>query len=242
MAGKQGTPLWITLGCGCLLLVGLVIGAVVAAGFFGVSAFKGYVDDMKDPAVRAAKAGEILGTSSLPDGYSAQLFLRIPWVFDMVVLTDGEPMPVEEGDDFDLTPGTVGEHLFLYFKLRRKKLDEEEIERMLRGEPTSDGIRADVGLEFEPEEELARGAFEIEPQRLAYVAHRGELDFEERDLPGIFSQVVIDCPGDDLTRVAVWFRRDPEDLAPGEVSDPAGSPADEAALRAMMAHFNVCVD
>ncbi len=46
MAKRRGTPLWVTVGCGCAGLVMLLVGGVVAAGFFGFSAFKGYVEDM----------------------------------------------------------------------------------------------------------------------------------------------------------------------------------------------------
>ena len=240
MARKQSTPLWITLGCGCALLVALVIAAVVAAGYFGVSAFKGYLSDLKDPASRTARAAEILGASRLPEGYVGQLFVRIPWVFDMVILTDGEPMTIVEEGDADLDAAAVGEHLFLYVKLRSKRMDDEEIDRMLRGERTSDGVRADVGIELDPDEELSRGAFELPPQSLRWVAHRGEIELDD-DLPGIFSRVIIDCPSDELTRVAVWFRRDPEEPAAAP-SDLAGSPADEAALAELMGHFNVCAD
>ena len=240
MAARQrGTPLWITLGCGCVLLVALAIGAAVVAGYLGVSAFKGYIEDMKDPAARGVKAGEILGASRLPEGYTAQLFLRVPWLVDMVVLSDGEPMVVQ-GEGFDLESEAVGEHLFVYFKLRKKRMDEEEVERMLRGDSTSDGVKVDIDIQVESDEELARGSFALEPQRLAWVAHRGELDIDHDALEGIYSQVIIDCPGDDLTRVAIWFQRDDEDRE--GTADLAGSPADEAALRGLMGHFNVCVD
>ncbi len=247
MARKRGTPLWLTLGCGCVLLVAILIGAVVVAGYFGVSEFKDYLSDLKDPASRSAKAAEILGASRLPEGYVGQLFVRIPWFFDMVVLTDGEPMAIAEEDDVDLDAAAIGEHLFLYVELRSKRMDDEEIDRMLRGERTSDGVQADVGIELDPDEELARGAFELEPQSLRWVAHRGEIELDD-DLPGIYSRMIIDCPADDRTRVAVWFQRQPEepgeataDLA-GSPAGLAGTPADEAALRRLMGHFNVCAD
>ena len=235
---RQGTPLWVTLGCGCIFLVTLAIGAVVVAGYFGVSAFQGYVEDMKDPAARSAKAGEILGSSRLPEGYTAQLFLRVPWVFDMVILSDGEPATLEN-EDLDLDDESFGEHAFFYLNLRQGKMDEEEVERMLRGDPIKEGVRVDVGLEADSHEELSRGSFEIAPQRLSYVAHRGEIEFENRPLEGIYSRVLIDCPGDELSRLAIWFQRQGEDA---EKLPVPGSPADEAALRQFLAHFNVCVD
>ena len=240
MAARQrGTPLWVTIGCGCLLLIGLVIGGVVAAGYFGVTSFKGYLEDMEDPARRTARASEILGSANLPEGYSAQLFFRIPWFLDLVVLSDGQPMVVED-DGIDLEADAIGEHLFTYFKYHKGKMDEDDIERMLRGDRSAEGVKTDLGFELESEEEISRGSFEIEEQRLAYVAHRGELDFDDGGMPGIYSQMIIDCPGDEVTRVAVWFRRDPEDAE--EPSELTGSPADEQALRSFMGHFNVCID
>lgn len=235
-AGRQGTPPWVTIGCGCLLLMGLAFGAMVAAGFLGVSAFKGYVEDMKDPASRDARAREILGASQLPAGYSAQLFFRVPWLIDMVILSDGEPTTVEN-EGFDLDDESFGEHAFFFLILHRGELDEEELEKMLRGEQVEEGVRIDLGLETESDEELARGSFEIPPQKLTYVAHRGEIELEDRPLKGIFSRVFVECPGDDLSRLAIWIERRKED---GEPLPVAGSPADEEVLRRFMESFNLC--
>ncbi len=233
---RQGTPLWITIGCGCVLLLALVFGAVIAAGYFGVSAFKGYVEDMKDPSSRNARAGEILGASQLPEGYNTQLFFRVPWVIDMVMLSDGEPTVVEN-DDFELDEDSFGQHAFFFLILRRGEMDEEELEKMLRGEPVADGVRIDMGLEVDSEEELGRGVFEIPPQQLAYVAHRGELELDDRPVKGIFSQMFVTCPDDDLSRLAIWIERRGED---DEALEVEGSPADEEELRRFMGHFNLC--
>ncbi len=262
MAKRQGTPLWATVGCGCGLLVLLVIGAIVAAGFFGASALKGYMDDMKDPAARATRAGELLGVEQLPEGYSAQFFLRIPWLFDMVVLSDSEPVVIED-DDFEFEADTIGEHFFAYFSIRDSDVDHEEFERMLRGEASAEGVRTDLDLEIESDQELSRGSFDLGDQQLSYVGHRGEIDLDGGDVDGIYSQILIDCPGDELTRAAVWFQRqrDGEHEASGSLSggdkttdktadktadqlaiEILGTPADEATLRRFMDHFNVCHD
>ena len=91
MAKQRGTPPWVTIGCGCCLVVVLAIGGFVAAGYLGVSAVKDYVEDMKDPTVRAAKAAELLGAKQLPEGYPAHLYLSVPWIIDMVLASDSEP-------------------------------------------------------------------------------------------------------------------------------------------------------
>ena len=237
MANRRGTPIWVTCGCGCLGLAALAVGGMVAAGFFGASAFKGYVEDMKDPIARSAKASEILGAEQLPEGYVAQLYFQIPWLLDVVVLSDGEPMEVVD-DEFELETETLGEHTFVYFFLRQRGIDHDELERMLRGDSHGEGNRVNMDFEFDSDRELARGSFEVGDQKLSYVSHRGELELDDGDIEGVYSQVLIECPNDDLTRVAVWFQRDDDGEASGAAEDD--SPTDEAALRRFMVHFDVC--
>ncbi len=237
MATRRGTPFWVTCGCGCAGLAALMIGGVVAAGFLGFSSFKGYVEDMKDPTARTAKAGEILGAARLPEGYTAHLFLRVPWLLDVVVLSDGEPMVVED-EDFELESDAIGPHTFVYFFLRKSGMDHGELERMLRGDSHDERVKTDIDLEFESDQELSRGSFELGEQQLSYVSHRGEMELDDGDVEGIYSQIIIDCPGDSLTRVAVWFQRDDEDAE--TVTPSAGTPADEETLRRFMDHFDVC--
>ncbi len=240
MANRKSTSLWATIGCGCGLLVLMAVGAMVAAGYFGVSAFKGYVDDMKDPLARTTRASEILGAERFPEGYTAHLFLRIPWLVDMVVASDSEPVAIGEDDDFELESNTVGQHLFVYLAIRGSDMDHDELERMLRGESSSEGVQTDLDLELESEQELSRGSFELGNQELSYVGHYGELDLDDGDIDGIFSQVLIECPGDDLTRAAVWFERGGERVAETDGFEIIGTPADEDTLRRFMDHFDVC--
>ncbi len=236
---NRGTPLWVTVGCGCLVVVALGIAAVFVAGYFGASAVKDYVEEMKDPAARSDKAGEILGAEELPEGYTAHLFLHIPWLFDMVVLSDSEPVILED-DDFELEDDAIGQHLFLYFAMRKSGMSHDNLESMLRGESTSDGVQTDIDLEIESDEELSRGSFELGEQRLSYVGHRGELDLDGGDVEGIYSQVLIDCPAGEQTRAAVWFQRGGQPISADDHTEIDGTPADEEELQRFMAHFNLC--
>ncbi len=241
MAQQSTAPKWILgCGCGCALFAGLVIASIVGAGIFGTSLFKDYVEDMRDPASRTAKATEILGASELPDGYSAHLYFKIPWVFDLVILSDGEPT-VLDGDGFELAAENVGENLFVFFALRKGRMDEEEIDEMLAGRRKSnEGVNVDVGIEVDSSERLGEGEFEIASQRISYVANRGSVSLDGDRIPGIYSRILIDCPGDNLTRTGVFFKRDPEDLEGKRPLEIPGSPADEDTLREFLGHFNVC--
>ncbi len=240
MAKRQGTPPWVPIGCGCCLFVLAVIGALVAAGFFGVSAVKDFVEDMKDPAARTARAAEALGAEQLPEGYTAHVYLSIPWLIDLVMASDSEPV-VYENDDFDLESDAIGQHLFVYLGLPRSDtMDHDQLEGMLRGESPSEGVDTDIDLEIESERELSRGSFTLGRHELSYIGHLGEMDLDDGDVEGVYAQVLIDCPGDDVTRAAVWFQRGGERVSETDRLEIAGTPADEETLRAFMDHFDVC--
>ena len=243
MAQQSNAPKWILgCGCSCALVAGLVIASIVGAGIFGTSLFKDYIEDMKDPASRAAKATEILGASQLPDGYTTHLYFKLPWVFDIVILSDGKPAEISE-DGFELKAENFGEHLFIFFVLRQGRMSEDEIDDMLAGRNQGDdGVNVDVGVEVDSTEVLGKGDFDIASQRISYVAHRGRVSLDRERIPGIYSRILIDCPSDSLTRAAVFFARDPETSEGSRTLEIPGSPADEAALREFMEHFNVCSD
>lgn len=233
---RQGTSPWVSVGCGCCLLVLLIIGAIMAAGMFGAAAFKGYIDDMKDPTARGVKAAEILGVDELPEGYTAHVYLRVPWLFEMVVASDSEPVEFED-DDFELESDAVGRHLLVFFSIPQSDMDHDDLEDMLRGKRTSEGVKTDIDLEFEVDEELSRGSFELGDQELSYVGYRGELELDDGDVEGIYSQVLVDCPRSDRTRAFIWFQRADSDA---ESNGHDGTPADEETLRRFMSHFDVC--
>jgi len=268
--GKKGTSPWIWVGCGCVVLLGLAVLAAVGAGFWGFTAFKGYVDDVKDPEARAAEVAKILGAAELPEGYYAHFFFRIPWIMEMAILSD---RPVREMTDAELEgydpldSEEVGDHLFMYLSVRGDEKDElESIFEDGGGRPG--GMEFDLGSSFDPQEKLGEGSLEIGPQKIRYVSHRGDMITEDHHrLAGVFASMLVECSpgGGGRTRFALWFAREPQprepkpesttveaeaspveespvEAAPSEASaaELAGTPADEAALRDFMAHFNVC--
>ena len=244
MASERGTSPWFYAGCGCAGCVGLCVLLVAGAAFFGVSMFQGFVEDIKNPAVQAEKARELLGTERLPEGYRARMVLRVPWVFDAAILSDGpEPAATEDLEDFQPLGGEhLGAHAFIYLAVRRGAVDGD-LDSVFDGRRRSGGSHVDLGSDFESREELSRGRFELDPGEVEYAAHRGELTTEDgHRVDGVYSQMEIDCPGDSKRRFAVWFERAPEDAGgDGAALDIAGTPADEEALRDFMSHFELCM-
>lgn len=242
MNAKRQTSPWIYIGCGCAVLIGLIAVAMVGAGYLGFAKFKGYIEEMEDPAAREARARDILGAETLPAGYQAEMFFGIPLLLDLVVLSGGEAV-------FEAIPGHESvlddegvRRIFFYLRLRRWNEERAELERFFDG--TTDRLdrigNADSGFRLRSRETIGRGAFELPPQQLRYVAQRGELRTQDEDNEGIYAALLIDCPGDNEMRFALWFL--PEDEPPAEATPAAlaGTPADEDALRAFMGHFQLC--
>lgn len=231
---KQGTSPWVYIGCGCVVLLILAIGGCFAAGFFGFTKIKGFVEELEDPVKREERVRQILGADELPEGYHAQMFFRVPFIMEMVILSDGEPLEFEAGrGEPKVDVEHLGDHVFMFFSMRDMGGNRREMERWFEGETGRPGdINFDV--DFHSIELLGRGEFEVGAQSLRYRAHRGRVEHED----AIYTMLLIDCPEADRMRMGFfWLRLEP---ATGETPELAGTPADEAVLREFMGHFNLC--
>lgn len=234
---------WLLLSCGCCAGIALLI--VVAVGgslFFGASYFKDFVSDLADPEARRAAALEVLGTEDLPSGFHTHLFFKIPWLFQMVILTDGEPVQEDPGGSFEeqvenlenlvLRHDRLGPNLFLYVRVRSD--EETAIEDMISGRGNQSGSQIDLDIDVESLEEIARGELDMTHGAFSYTTHRGILQASDRDAEGLYTTFSFSC-GDGLSRQALWFQR-AEDAAQSQV----GSPAEESAVQLLISQFDVC--
>lgn len=230
MASGRTSP-WIYCGCSCIGCAVLIALGTFAAGFLGVSAFQGYLQDMGDPAARNERAQAILGAETLPEGYTAQLYFSLPRIFAIVFLTDGEPLQGMPDDDTDLTEEQMGDHIFAYISVWD---DDGGIEPF--HEDPSGRVKIDAGVRVRPLEDLAAGEFELGGGGVRYHAHRGELITDRNQVyEGLYSILQVDCGNlDRRSRSGLWFYRTTA------TDDLAGTPADDQALKRFLAHFDFC--
>ena len=230
MASNRTSP-WIYCGCGCIGCAGLIIISTFAAGFLGVSSFQGYLENMSDPEVRNEQARKILGAEALPEGYTAQLYFRLPRIFEIVFLTDGEPIDQVPENDMDLTEKQLGEHIFAYISVWD---DDDEIDPF--DEDSSGQMRVESGVSVRSREDLAEGDFEMARGGVHYESHRGELVTDAREVyEGLYSVFKVDCDRPDRrSRVGLWFYRTTAQ------DDFDGTPADGQALERFLGHFEFC--
>lgn len=228
---------WAWFGCGCVGLVVLAIGGVIAAVVGGGMFVRDYVEDLKDPVARGEQVRKILGTEELPAGFEPQMFFRVPWLIDMVVVSDGEPAEFDERGNAELEARHLGENAFVFFSMRDLGGAREDMEALLSGK--TENVHQDIRVNFHSRETLGRGELDVPPQHLRWAAHRGEYRDRHEDREGIYSILLVDCPKkDDRVRFAFFWQQ--RETVEGEALDLEGTPADEETLRSFISHFNLC--
>lgn len=231
----NGSPskytVWHYVGCGCAVL--LLLGILGVGGCFWVATNWGreVEREIKDPEARAARARSLLGYEELPVGYHPGISFSIPLFMDMVILGDRE---LPAGEDMERMRGEgdlFEERGFIYFKMRTFGMDRENVREEM-----------DLEVDFDAEETVGEGEVEAGGTTVRYTAELGETILGTGRIPSISVELEIDCR-DGFFRGATWFEPIPG-AAPGQEEIPAaslaGTPADEAALRAFLDHFDFC--
>lgn len=228
---------WVYVGCGCALIVVLIVVAIAGASFMGVRKIKEYTEGMKDPVVRAERALEVLGGSALPPGYNAQLYLSVPFVLDLALLTDGPPVTEDDRQ------GMRDYQNMIFFVDVRDFDESRDFDRYLDGEVDRPAIfrQIDVDFDFRAGEPLGRGSFDVGTQGIRWVAEAGDLETDLTEHPGVLVLSGVDCPGrDKRVRILAWFQRHDDLDLDALRANPTGTPADEAAFRGIVENFDVC--
>jgi hypothetical protein len=235
MNGKPKTSPWVYVGIGCTAVVVLIVAGVASVSFFGYRWAKRMEADMKDPAARESRVKQVLGCQSLPEGYHPMVSVSIPFVMEMAMLSDRDP------DDEGRIHG-FEKRGFLYFQFLNMGSNEQELRDYFEGKTQDDSVlrRHHINVHMRSREQIKRGVIDMEDHRVMYLAQRGHLDMAEGRAEGVSSLLLIDCPQDSRRRMAIWFGPDPDSKAPVAKADFSGTPADEAAIRGFVGHFQLC--
>jgi hypothetical protein len=232
-SGAKRSP-WVWVGLGCLGLALLVGIAAATGGWFAYSKLKELGEAVSDPDARAAKAREILGVEAFPEGYAPAVALSMGSMMAMAILTD-------QALSSDGLPTGRAERGFVFVRAMDDGSRARALDTWLRGEgdgrPPIDGSAFDLG----EAELLGRGALELRggTARLARLRGTiGQAEAAER-LPTVAALLGVDC-GDQRYRMALWFVKDPSPGAPLTPEAIAGTPAEEAAIAAFLAPFDLC--
>ncbi len=227
--GGSGSPWGWFLG-GCLVTI-IALGLVVCgAGFMVFKWGQQIGKEMKDPATRTERAKEILGAQAIPDGYHSMVALTVPYIADIVVLTDRPPDAKGEIAGF-------GTHGLIFLRSIRIGGNAQELEDFFTGKTDDAEVLRRNRINVGKGEVLDRGVLEncAGAPRLLYLVKRGSVTMEQHVSEGLMSLVLPKCSGSDARqRLAIWFCPDPAG------DDRTGSCGDPAAVREFMNHFRLC--
>jgi hypothetical protein len=230
--GRQ--PSW--LGCGCGLVVALVLFGFVGMTWFAYLQGRDFERGLKDPAYRDARTRAVLHYRELPPGYYPMGAYSVSFFLKMAMLSDLDP-----------ARGTVSrEHPFrqrgfLYMSSRRIGDRDRDVRRYLSGEGGRPDWMERANVDLRQGEILKRGRIDVAGVPLLYSASRSEMNVQGQTVHGIATLFLADCPGDsERTRLGLWFGPDPHPVSPAAAADFTGSPADPAALAAFAGHFRFC--
>ena len=235
MDRERETPIWVFVAAGCGSLVVLSIVGVVLLGYMGYRWTREVESRLRDPAVRSRETLKILGCDRVPNGYHAGGGFSLPLVMDVAVLTDREPDAQGAVRGFDRRG-------FIYVRMLRFGPEQQQLRDFFEGKQDDPEALRATGIRLGRREVLRRGALDAQGARLLYVAQRGRLDAHETRIEALTTLILVECPDDEQWRLGIWFGPDPTVGRTQAEADLSGSPADEAAILAFMAHFSLCKD
>ncbi len=224
---------WKIVGIGCLVVAVVGVGVTIGAGVFLYRQAKKIEAEMKDPDARTARARRILGTSTIPDGYHAMLALSVPLLGDLAILSSRAPNA--QGEIHEL-----GERGLIYLQFIRSGEVESELRDYCEGKTTDPAVLRRNKIKVDPAEVIGRGVVPLRGGTLLYVAQRGSVATHGFHGEGVTAITMIDCPGDERLRAAIWFGPDGPAAPDGGPPDLTGTPADERALAEFLGQFEFC--
>lgn len=233
---RNTTSPWTYIGCGCGLLVALILAGVVGLTVFGYKKGKDFEESFKDPAKRAAKTREILRWDELPAGYHPIGAFSIPYMMDVAILSDQEPPP---GAD-QKSHSDFRKHGFVYMVLRDWMGKRKELQNYMEGKGKRPDWMKKSDVDLETQEVLSRGKVDVGGRTALYAASRGEVQRQGHRAKGLVTLLSIDCPDDKRLRLGIWFGPDPDPGKPAGSLDLKGTTADPEAIQEFVNHFHLC--
>lgn len=236
VAPKKRSPwVYVGIGCGALLLLGIV--AVVAVVAFMFKKGGEYAADLKNPITRTAMVKKTLGADTLPDGYFAVMSLSVPAVMDMAVLSTRSP-------DAPITGPKEEVRVFVYMFLKTSSAtDQQQLRDYIEGRSEDTSVLARNSVHIGKGSIIGRGVVPLsDGRRVLYVAQRGELSAQNQKGAdhGLNSVLFLECPGQTHLRMGTWMAPDPDPTAPLDSLDLHGTPVDPEAIRTFMSPLNPC--
>lgn len=240
MARKNKGCILSVLGC-----LGVALIASVAVGFYLYNKAKEFGETVKNPE---PKTLEMLGMQTMPEGYYANFAFKIPFLMDMVLMSN---QPGTFSDDERRQGQPFGDEGLIYMKFINFKKSSGELQDYFEGKSENDRVLSDNGIHIDVDEVLGRGTVTINGSDAYYLTQRGSINTNGgARAEGLITLVLIRCPDDNKMRFGVWYGPDNQ-AETGEASasesdsgsassDLTGTVGDKFKIQSFFGQFQFC--
>lgn len=225
------------VGCSVLAVAGIAV-----AGYFLYQQAKTIQENLENPEPRTL---EMLGLESMPEGYYANFAFSIPFIMDMVIMSNEDgSLANSEGKKQD----PFGKMGFFYFKFLKIGKDSADLQNYFEGKTDNDKVLRENGVNIDVDEVLKRGVFTLNGNQVYYLSQRGSISSNGANANGLNTLMLIQCPNDKKMRLGIWYgpdsQNDVEDTS-GNTNDDLnasleGTVADLNEVQAFMEQFSFC--
>ena len=243
---SSSRSIWTCLGIGCLVLIIVTVVAVVGGGYLVYRNAKRFADEMQDPQARSERTMKALGAQSLPEGYYAMGSFKIPFLFEMAMLTDQLPDEMQpdgaEGVESSGRAESDPAKMFIYLEVISIGEKQQELRDFFEGKRDSTDMMENVDVDFRRGDVIDRGSIDNPDQPFLWVASRGTVTTEDHHgaYDAIITMTLIECTSDDRMRMGIWLVPDASaDLELAE-ANYAGTSADGPVIEEFLGHFSLC--
>lgn len=233
---KKGC-IYAVVGCSVFAVAGVIIAAYLI--FQQAQLMKA---NFANPEPRAI---EMLGTESMPEGYYANFAFSLPFIMDMVIISNQEGSLTDKENTSGEPFGTMG---FFYFKFLNLGKDSNELQDYFEGKTDNAKVLREKGVNIDVKEILNRGAFSLDGNQVFYLTQRGSISSNGARADGLSTLMLIQCPNDKKMRMGIWFG--PETASQPEASEVSpeenlsasleGTVGDLEGVQAFMSQFSFC--
>ena len=228
MAVKKSSVIAI-VGVGCFALVLAVAIVIFVVAQKAIEIGRDIEQSVKNPE---PKAMEVLSCESFPPDYHAQLAMSIPFLMDLVILSN--EIRVAEGDV------NMGGDGLIYMKLLWGAKQNQELRDFFEGKTNDPRALRDANINLGTQEIITRGAFDLDDQRFLYLVQRGDIQTDHGDSEGLSTVFLVQCGSESKMRLGIRYGSDPTPAMPAEDLDLTGTVGDVEMLQTFLSHFRFC--
>lgn len=221
---------------GCIIAIlgcsGVAVVLTIVVGYFFFIQAKKFGESIANPE---PKAKELLGVEAMPEGYYANFAMAIPFLMEMVIISNEETNFADQDGDSHQNIGKKG---FFYFKFIELGKNKGKLKDYFDGKSNDDRVLKEFGVNVDTDEILDRGTFQFDGNDVYFFTQRGGFNAGGGSANGLSTLMLFQCPNDSKMRMGIFFGPNNQEASDEAVT--TGTAADINEVQTFMSGFKFC--